>query len=311
MPRIILTLALGLLLLLPAAASAKRYDVRVGIGDQNVEMFDESRFERLDIKRVRYFVPWNAVRDPAALARARAYVQRARQAGVKVMVHVSTDDLRIRRAKLPSVKRYRRDVGRLVRELRPLGVREWGVWNEANHKSQPTWRAPGRAARYFKAFRKICGGCRIVALDVLDQRGVERYIKRFYRKLSPRLTRQARFVGIHNYSDVNRRRMSGTRGIMRAVRRHGPRKARFWLTETGGVVELGSSFRCNERRAGNRMRYLFRLLKRERSSIQRAYVYNWFGTDCTTRMDTGVVNRDGSPRRSYRVLRKGLRSFKR
>ena len=69
---------------------------------------------------------------------------------------------------LPSAATYRREVGRLVRTLRPLGVREWGVWNEANHPSQPTWRHPERAAAYFTAMRSICRGCTIVALDVLD-----------------------------------------------------------------------------------------------------------------------------------------------
>ena len=311
MARTTISLLLALAALMaagPAAADAK-YDVRVGIGDQNVEMFDQPLFQAAKIKRVRYFIPWNAARNKAQMDRARAYVQRARMSGISVLVHISTDDLRVRRGHLPSVGGYRRLVGRIVRELRPLGVREWGVWNEANHASQPTWSRPGRAAKYYKQMRRICRGCRIVALDVLDQRGVERYIKRFYRKLSPRLRRQARFVGIHNYSDVNRKRTTGTRDIMRAVRRH-VRSPKFWLTETGGVVELGRSFRCSERRAANRMKYLFKVLRKYRRDIDRAYVYNWFGTDCKTRMDVGVVNADGSRRPSYKQLRRGLTLFK-
>ena len=36
----------------------------------------------------------------------------------------------------------------LVRRYRPLGVREWGAWNEVNHKTQPTWKSPKRAAQF-------------------------------------------------------------------------------------------------------------------------------------------------------------------
>ncbi len=296
-------------LVVPAAASA-RYDVRVGIGDQSAALFDQPLFQQAAIERVRYFIPWNAVRHRSQLRAAEAYVRRARQDGISVFMHISTDDLRIRRGRLPSVRAYRKDVGRLIRALRPLGVREWGVWNEANHPSQPTYKNARRAAQFYRQMRSLCRGCRIVALDVLDQRGVEGYINRFYRALSPKLRRSARFVGIHNYSDVNRRTTKGTAAIMRTVRRH-VRAPRYWLTETGGIVELGRTFRCNQRRAANRTTYLFKMLRKYRRTIDRAYVYNWFGTGCRTRMDTGLVNRNGTKRPAYTALRKGLTRFAR
>jgi len=294
-------------LAMPAASEAK-YRVHVGLGDQQVMTLTQPLFVATKIKRVRYFVPYNAIHNKSRMRAIEDYVRTARSRGISVFVHISTNNLRIRRGHLPSAKGYRRDVGRLIRKLRPMGVREWGVWNEANHASQPTWNHPKRAAKYYRQMRRICRGCRIVALDVLDQRGVERYIKRFYKALPRSLRRKARFVGIHNYSDVNRKRTKGTRAIMRTVR-HYVRSPHFWLTETGGVVELGRSFRCSERRAANRIKYMFRVLKAYRHSIDRAYVYNWFGTDCRTRMDTGLVNKDGTARRGYKALRIGLRRF--
>ncbi len=45
-----------------------------------------------------------------------------------------------------------------------------------------------------------------MALDVLDQPGVQRYMRSFYRHLSPTYRRRATIVGIHNYGDVNHRR---------------------------------------------------------------------------------------------------------
>jgi hypothetical protein len=292
------------------ASSEARYHVRIGLGDQHVQTLTQPLFLKTKIERLRYFIPYNAIHNPTQMRKVETYVHTARLMGKHVLIHVSTDDLRIRRGHLPSVRHYKRDVRRLIRKLRPMGVREWGVWNEANHKSQPTWNHPKRAARYYKAMRKICKGCRIVALDVLDQRGVEKYIGRFYRALPRKLRRKARFVGIHNYSDVNRKRTTGTRDIMRAVDRY-VRSPHFWLTETGGVVELGRSFRCSERRAAKRLKYMFKVLRKYRHDIDRAYVYNWFGTDCSTRMDTGLVDRDGSARRGYHVLRKGMRKFTR
>jgi hypothetical protein len=309
MSRFALLLSLLLLALIPATASA-RYDVRVGVGDQNVELFDQPLFQQAQIKRVRYFVPWDLVRHKAQLREAEAYVRQASADGISVMVHISTNDLRIRRGHLPSKRGYKRLVGRLIDDLRPLGVREWGVWNEANHPSQPTWRSPKRAAQYYEVMRQICRGCTIVALDVLDQRGVEGYIDRFYRALPKRLRRVARVVGIHNYGDVNRRKTSGTRSIMHEVR-HYVHAPKFWLTETGGIVELGRSFRCSQSRAAHRIDYLFKLLKKYHRQIDRAYVYNWFGVGCKTRMDTGLVNADGTARPSYRALRRNLTRFKR
>ena len=296
-----LVAALGALVAAPAGAQ-----VRVGISDQNVATLDAPLFQRAGIKRVRYFVPWNAARRPRQLAAVESYVRRAREHGISVLVHISTEDLRPRRGTLPSPARYRREVGRLVRKLRPLGVREWGVWNEANHISQPTWNRPDRAAAYFRQMRAICRGCEIVALDVLDLSNVSDYVSRFYRALPASSRRAARLVGIHNYSDVNRRTTKGTRTIMRAVGRH-VRSPRYWLTETGGIVELGRTFRCSQRRAANRTSYLFRLLARFDGAVERAYVYNWRGTDCATRMDTGLVNADGSPRPAYRALVRGLK----
>ena len=299
----------AVLLAVPATAGAK-INVRIGLGDQQTAMFADRDFKKLKIKRVRYFIAWNAMKDAPRRIAAEDYVRRAAEDGASVFLHISSDDLRIRRGKLPSTKAYKRQVGRLVRHFRALGVREFGVWNEANHASQPTYKNPRRAAQYFKIMRKLCRSCTVVALDVLDQRGVERYIKRFYRALGSS-RRRASIVGIHNYSDVNRRRLSGTRSIMRAVRRQN-RRASFWLTETGGVVKFGKSFPFNTKRAAKRLGFLFKIVRQQRRSIKRVYVYNWTGgRKGKVRFDAGLTDHRGKPRKAYGVLRKNLRRFRR
>ena len=47
-------------------------------------------------------------------------------------------------------------------------VHEYSPWNEANHRSQPTFNNPRRAASYYNVVRAECRGCKIVAADVLD-----------------------------------------------------------------------------------------------------------------------------------------------
>src|SRR5919107_4009538 len=85
------------LALLPATAGA-RVNLRVGIGDQQVSMFDQPAFQRAKFKRVRYFVRWDVMDDDDARLAARTYVERAREDGLQVLLHISSDDLRIKRA---------------------------------------------------------------------------------------------------------------------------------------------------------------------------------------------------------------------
>ena len=308
--------ALCALLLAPASASAQKVNVAVGIGDQSATMFDDGKFQDLKVKKVRYFIKWDAADRPGELAQADAFVNRAKTARAQVLMHFSSNNLARKAAKLPSVATYKRKVRRLIERYRPQGVRTYGSMNEANHDSQPTWNNPRRAAQYFLALRSICRGCTIVGLDVLDQRGVERYIRRFYSALGSRRS-LAKIVGIHNYSDTNRRRDRGTRAILRTVKRINPR-AQFWLTETGGVAKFGTSFPCNpaspgaaERRQARATTFMFTLTKRFRRDIKRLYIYNFYGADCEQRFDAGMVRSDGTARPAYDVVKRQLRNFKR
>jgi hypothetical protein len=309
-------LAAVALAVLPASAGAT-VDVRVGIGDQQVSMFDQSLFKARKFRLVRYFVPWNIEQNKEQLALATAYVERARRDRIQVLLHISSDDLRIKKAKLPSVAQYRTQIKKIAATFRPLGVRDFGAWNEANHASQPTYRSPTRAADFFvEAYRAIkprCSFCNVIALDVLDQTGVERYMRTFYRHLSSTYRRRATLVGIHNYGDVNRRRTTFTRSIIKQSRSFN-RRTRFWFTETGGLVKFGRSFPCSEERARNRLKNMFSLARTYRTSgVERLYVYNWTAPPdgCDARFDAGLVNFDGTPRPGYSYLKSALPNYRR
>ena len=204
-------------------------------------MFSAPDFQALNIKRTRYFVPADVMQDAAERAKARAFVNAARAAGVSTLLHVSTSDLRSKRGPLVSTTNYKRNVGRIVAYFRKLGVKDFGAWNEVNHKTQETWNRVGHAVSYFQsmytAVRARCSPCAVVGLDVLDQAGVDTYIKSFYRRLSSTWRKRLTVVGIHNYSDVNRNRTTGTAKIIRTVRRYN-RATKFWFTETGALASF-------------------------------------------------------------------------
>lgn len=287
-----------------APADAHRYNVRVGISDQNIAMFDHPAFQRAEVRQVRYFLRWNAIHYREDRLRARRWVQKAIDEGHRPLIHLSTEDLREDQGLLPNSNHYGRDVKRIVRYFRGLGVRDFGVWNEANHSSQPTHESPWKAGRYFRGmYRAVFDtctprSCRVVALDVLDQSGTRSYIERFFKHLGRTWARRVRIVGIHNYSDVNRERRTGTRRIMSEVRQH-TSGVNFWWTETGGIVRFASSFPCDEQRAADRLKYLFGMARDFEAHVQRIYVYNWTGAGCDARFDAGLTNPDGSPRAGY------------
>jgi hypothetical protein len=307
---ILLGAVAALLLALPGAASAKTVGVAVGLGEQSYSMFDQSPFKSLGVKKVRYFIKWNAADDPEQLRLADVYVDQAKQSGVKVFMTPSTDNLTLKKAKLPSVAQYKREVGKLVKRYRAQGVTEWGVWNEANHNSQPTYKSPKRAAQFFKVMYALNKGGTTVALDVLDQTVVATYVTGFYRALSKTWKSRAKLVGIHNYSDVNRKHFTGTANIINTVRKQN-KKAKFWLTETGGLVEFGRSFPCNEKRAASAINYMFTISKKYDRYVDRLYAYSYWGNDCEERFDAGLVNADGSVRPGYTAFQKGIKNYRR
>ena len=116
-------------------------------------------------------------------------------------------------------------------------------WNEINHFTQPTSRDPRAAA-------KFTDKCRQAVPGLHDRRGRRARPGRRPRGQDARSSRRPRstssasasalkaprtICGIHNYSDVNRFRSTGTKALMKAL---GCKQ--YWLTETGGLYKFGS-----------------------------------------------------------------------
>jgi hypothetical protein len=283
-------------------------------------MFAQPAFRALNTKRTRYFVPADVMQDTAERTKARAFVVAARSAGISVLLHISTSDLRSKRGPLVSTTTYKRNVGRIVSYFRNLGVRDFGSWNEVNHKTQETWNHVGNAVSYFKSMwttvHAHCPTCGIVGLDVLDQAGVDTYMASFYKRLSATWRKRLKVVGIHNYSDVNRSRTTGTAKIIKTARKYN-RATKFWFTETGALAAFGRSFPFNLARQASRIRNMFTYATRYRASgVERVYSYNYFGAEsggCGTncKFDAGLVNPNGTLRPVYSVFKAKLANFSR
>jgi hypothetical protein len=283
-------LILAIVALFTAASADARY--KVGISDQKAATFSHPNFGQLKIRYARLIVPWDFYRVGWELGQTDAWLGAARAHGVRPFVTFAHSWVSPRRR--PGARQFRRTV-REFRKRYPW-VREFAPWNEANHRSQPTYKRPRTAATYYNVLRKNCRGCTIVALDVLDQPGMTRYVRKFKRFARGR----PRIWGLHNYSDTNRYRSRGTRALLRVVR------GSVWLTETGGVVKFADSFRYSEARAARATKYMFRLARSNRR-IKRLYIYCWWGEPRGARFDAGLVGPDGSPRRAYYVVKNKLR----
>ena len=291
---------------LAAGSGRAEAAVLVGVADQSPAMFSQPLFTQLQVKRSRIFPPWNVALQRGHARDLDAWLNTARAARIEPLISFSQSvGSRCPRkpCKLPTVREFTRAF-RAFRRRWP-SVRVVSPWNEANHRSQPTFKNPKRAAQYYNVVRKLCRGCKIVAADVIDERNMERWLSVFRRTaIRPRLW------GLHNYKDTNPRRgqqFGGTRRLVRAVR------GQIWLTETGGLARFvlpsgGTLFPFSLSRHDRAVRRMFSLAKRYRSRIKRLYIYNWFGQTRSNRFDAGLVNPDGSARPAYNTVRRMLRT---
>jgi hypothetical protein len=288
---------------------------RVAVGDQSAAMFDSARWQSLMLKRTRYLVPWDWNKSAGQAAEATAYMNRARAAGVQVLVAFTAhrgcwngrrySKRRVCRA--PSSRAYRSSFQAFDNAF--PWVKTYSAWNEINHASQPTYKKPGLAVRYYDVLRKQARARRfqVMAADILDTSNMRRYLQSFLRKAKGK----PRLWGLHNYQDVNRRTSADTRLMLSMV------PGEVWLTETGGIVKF-QGFRYSPKRAANRTKWMLKLANRYdsrqrglRSKVTQLLVYRWFGEPTrAARFDAGLVNADGSPRPAYRVFAKAAKTHR-
>jgi hypothetical protein len=308
----LLLLVLGCVaaLAIPGAAQAR---TTVGIAENNPSMFSDPYFAGLHVKQARLVVSWNVTKRPGddEINRVSEYLNAARAAGVTPLVtfeHARGDATICKKrknrkkiqCKLPSPKQYQAAL-RSFKALFPW-VKNVVAWNEINHFTQPTYKNPKAAAKFTKIAQKVFKHGTVVVADILDQadntkakhpkfKATARYIKKFRKAFKGK----RKVCGIHNYSDINRFRSTGTKAIMKGL---GCKQ--YWLTEAGGIYKF-SGFKKSEKRQLKATKYMFKMVRKIKK-IKRLYVYTYFG-DVTSRFDAGLVA-NGKKRKAYNEVRK-------
>ena len=291
-----LSITLAAVALATPAANAATPHVTMGMGEQNPSMFDDARFLDTGIRNARLILPYNVVRARGwQLAVADAWLGAARREGIEPLVTFTARWGDRRRFHLPSVREYSRRVSEF--RARYPWVRELGTWNEANLAStQPTGHHPRRTAAYYRALKRQCPRCTVVAVDVLLTGNWRTW--RWLNAFRAHAGRGPHIFGLHDYPEVTRFRTQVTRAFLRRMPH-----ARVWITETGGIVRH-NRWKYNEDRAARVIRHVFKLTNRLHR-IERLYLYNW-RFDGNRDWDSGLIARDGRERLGYFELLDGL-----
>ncbi len=292
----------------PAKAQPRAYAAAsylTGLGDEGPQMFTNPLWRQLNTKIARYIAPYDAAVRSDELAKARAWIRTAEAAHQQILVafyhseHTPT--------KLPSVAVYQHDVQKFVKDF--PHVRQYQSYDEANRgniKHVLSSPSAATAAKYYQALKRVCKGCTVLGLDVLDAysiHGTLRYISEFKSEISRLHTVMPSIWGLHNYSDINRLESWRTRELVKAL------GGQVWLTETGGLVQFKPSF-LNKHgsglsRAAKVLKFMFAVAA-EYKQIKRLYIYDWTGGTTSTRFDAGLTNAFGQPRPGYLVVCKAL-----
>ncbi len=287
----------------PRARAASSF--LTGIGDEHVQMFAQPIYQRLHTKIVRYIAPYDAVRHAASLNYAIAFIRAAEQDGEQVLVAFYHSEFTP--TVLPSVSSYQHDVEKFVRRF--PHVRQYQSWDESNRGNvRGAFSSPSAvaAARYYQALLRVCKGCNVIGLDVLDAYNIEptlAYIAEFKREIGRLKTVMPSIWGLHNYSDINRLQSWRTHQLVRAL------GGQVWLTETGGIVKFAGEFSnvhgSGLRRSAKVIKYMFAVAGAI-PQIKRLYIYDWTGGTASTRFDAGLTNSRNQPREGYVAVCRAL-----
>jgi hypothetical protein len=301
-------LPIAALLIALVAVPAAQAKPRVGLSEQNPAMFSQSSWQKLKLKRVRYIVSWDYFTHDYEVAEVSDFLNAAHAHKQDVLVEFNAHrgcftGTRYQKTKVcraPSPAKYKAAVKHFRAQF-PF-VKTFAPWNEINHLSQPTFKKPALAAKYFKVMKQVCKRCTVMAADVLDSSNVRSYLRKFQRASKGK----GRIWGLHNYKDVNRRQAKGIPAVASVTR------GQIWLTETGGFVQFKGSkgFKYSPKRAAARTKYMFKLAKRFKR-VKRIYVYRWFGEPRSARFDAGLVGPHGESRPGLKAFRKGIKGLPR
>lgn len=292
----LVVLALAALAVAAGTAPAAHARAAIGIGDQKASMFDDSRFRTLGIRYARLAVAWDAMSHEWQREEIDRWMSGARRARVEPLVTFGHS--RTERRSLPTPSRFKYEVRRF-RERYPW-VDTYATWNEANHCGEPTCNRPALVAAYYKALRRECPGCTVLAAELLDMPNMVAWTRRFTKAAK----REPEVWGLHNYVDTNRFRTTSTRALLRTVR------GDVWLTEVGGLVRRTNPSRVpldeSPSHAVRALNWLFREILPISPRLSRVYIYQWRAGGPGESWDSALFTPGGRPRGAYEVVKRQI-----
>ena len=235
----------------------------------------------------RYIVPFDAVKHQWDVTLSHRWIAAAEAAHQQILIALYHSEYTPTR--MPSVSEYTNDVKAYLKAF--PRIKQYQPWNEANRGNVPGRFASPTAtqsAQFYKALKGLCRSCTIVGVDVLDQPKVAptmRYVAAFKRQVRRLQVGMPSIWGLHNYSDTNRFQSFRTRQIINKL------PGQIWITETGGVVKLGTSF-PNKNGSGltRALAYTFKIA-REHARIKRLYLFQWTGSAPSAHFRCGADER--------------------
>ena len=274
----------------------------VGIGDEQPTLFHNPAFVALHTHIARYVTPYDVAsnRSRNDLPRLKAWLAGAKRLGVQPLIAFYHSDKTPK--KMPSVAAYTSQVKKFLKAFPQVKLLQ--PWNEANRgnvreSGNGSYSSPSatQSAQYYLALKQACRTCTVVGLDVLDSTNVAstiRYINAFKARVGRK--HMPSIWGLHNYSDTNRFRATATRAVLSDT------SGQLWLTETGGIAKLSTSFPFNLSRQVRATRYMFTLASLSRR-ITRLYVFQWTGgRTAKERFDAGLTDVHSKVRPAYCVI---------
>ena len=285
-------------LAIPAGASA----YTLGVSDQQARTFTNPLFAPLKFKAARYITPYDVMESPADKAAARRLGERrARRAPEDPRLLRALPSQQLARPKAPIGRRVharssrssRRPI-RTSRRSRP-GTRSTAARRATRQRPgpadnlQPT-TGPKRVAQYYMAARKVFKGSKYrssASTSSTSRTSTRRSstCKSFLRYATP----DPKIIGFHNYSDTNRFSTTRTKRVLPTFR------GKVWLTETGGIVKLGTLVPVqHEPRGRRRWAACSRWPSRTRASAACSSTSSTRRPIGDRRFDAGLINPDGT-----------------
>ena len=185
------------LLLCAIFVAPAQANFKVGMADQDVSMFDDSDFQALNIKRIRYLVPIDWYKHDFQVVEVASFLNGAADDARRARPLHGEARLLHERPLLALEEVQGTERQGLHERLQALPRDFPDVHRSACGTRATTSRSPSRrsrlAAKYFLAARKACRSCTFVAADVLDSN------MRAGSQVPRRLKGQASIWGLHNY----------------------------------------------------------------------------------------------------------------